>query len=121
MERIRGSSTSERKDLPLRSRSDAIREEPSPGPRSVTHLTGSSAEMRMLESHAREAMSREVAARLPEPSSLTTELRSLARVEWDYIQQVLALHQGNVSAAARALGIHRRSLQRKLRRSAPPP
>jgi len=40
----------------------------------------------------------------------------LARVEWEYIQQALAETQGNVSAAARLLGTHRRSLQRKLAR-----
>ncbi|HXK08708.1 MAG TPA: response regulator [Vicinamibacteria bacterium] len=39
---------------------------------------------------------------------------SLARVEWEYINRVLADCGGNVSRAARALGIHRRSLQRKL-------
>ena len=39
---------------------------------------------------------------------------SLARVEWEHIQRVLADCQGNVSQAARLLGIHRRSLQRKL-------
>lgn len=39
---------------------------------------------------------------------------SLARVEWEHIQRVLADCGGNVSLAARLLGIHRRSLQRKL-------
>jgi two-component system response regulator RegA len=39
---------------------------------------------------------------------------SLARVEWEHIQRVLAECEGNVSQAARLLGIHRRSLQRKL-------
>jgi two-component system response regulator RegA len=39
---------------------------------------------------------------------------SLARVEWEHIQRVLADCNGNVSQAARVLGIHRRSLQRKL-------
>ena len=38
----------------------------------------------------------------------------LARVEWEHIQRVLADCDGNVSRAARLLGIHRRSLQRKL-------
>lgn len=36
------------------------------------------------------------------------------RLEWEHLQRVLAEHQGNVSAAARALGLHRRTLQRKL-------
>ncbi len=39
---------------------------------------------------------------------------SLARVEWEHIQRVLADCEGNISQAARLLGIHRRSLQRKL-------
>ncbi|MFO0711947.1 MAG: response regulator [Sandaracinus sp.] len=39
---------------------------------------------------------------------------SLARVEWEHIQRVLTDVQGNVSKAARLLGVHRRSLQRKL-------
>lgn len=38
------------------------------------------------------------------------------RLEWEHINAVLAQHQGNVSATARALGIHRRSLQRKLQK-----
>jgi two-component system response regulator RegA len=39
---------------------------------------------------------------------------SLARVEWEHINRVLADCGGNISQAARVLGIHRRSLQRKL-------
>ena len=38
----------------------------------------------------------------------------LARVEWEHIQRVMTDCDGNVSQAARLLGIHRRSLQRKL-------
>ena len=47
------------------------------------------------------------------------ELPSLERVEWEYLQRVLADCGGNVSDAARRLRIHRRSLQRKLARHAP--
>lgn len=36
------------------------------------------------------------------------------RIEWEHIQRVLAEHRGNVAATARALGMHRRTLQRKL-------
>ncbi len=36
------------------------------------------------------------------------------RLEWEHIQKVLAEHEGNVSATARALRMHRRTLQRKL-------
>lgn len=39
---------------------------------------------------------------------------SLRRLEWEHIQRVLEENGGNVSAAARALGVHRRTLQRKL-------
>ena len=42
------------------------------------------------------------------------EVPSLARVEWEHIQRVLADCEGNISRAARLLGLHRRSLQRKL-------
>jgi two-component system response regulator RegA len=44
----------------------------------------------------------------------------LARVEWEHIQRVLADCDGNVSQAARLLGLHRRSLQRKLSKNPPP-
>jgi len=39
---------------------------------------------------------------------------SVARIEWEHIQTVLAQHGGNISATARALRMHRRTLQRKL-------
>ena len=39
---------------------------------------------------------------------------SLHRVEWEHIQRVLADSGGNISEAARQLGMHRRTLQRKL-------
>lgn len=39
---------------------------------------------------------------------------SLARAEWEHIQRVLTDAGGNVSEAARRLGVHRRTLQRKL-------
>lgn len=42
-----------------------------------------------------------------------------AQVEWEHIQRVLLEHQGNISATAAALGIHRRTLQRKLQKYAP--
>lgn len=44
---------------------------------------------------------------------------SLARAEWEHIQRVLTDVGGNVSEAARRLGIHRRSLQRKLAKLPP--
>lgn len=48
------------------------------------------------------------------------ETPSLARVEWDHIGRVLEDCGGNISEAARRLGIYRSSLQRRLRKQAPP-
>ena len=39
---------------------------------------------------------------------------SLARTEWEHINRVLADCGGNISETAKRLGIHRRTLQRKL-------
>ena len=39
---------------------------------------------------------------------------SVDRLEWEHIQRVLTECAGNVSSAARRLGMHRRTLQRKL-------
>ncbi|MCX8017101.1 MAG: response regulator [Rhodocyclaceae bacterium] len=39
---------------------------------------------------------------------------SVSRLEWEHIQRVLREHDGNISATARALKMHRRTLQRKL-------
>ena len=44
---------------------------------------------------------------------------SLARAEWEHIQRVLTDAGGNVSEAARRLGLHRKSLQRKLQKYPP--
>lgn len=41
---------------------------------------------------------------------------SVKRLEWERIQQALQNNQGNVSATARELGMHRRTLQRKLQK-----
>lgn len=52
-----------------------------------------------------------------EPSgdvAIEHEVASLARAEWEHIHRVLTDCNGNISQAARLLGIHRRSLQRKL-------
>ena len=51
------------------------------------------------------------------PSELPTaphDVPSLARTEWEHIHRVLTDCGGNISQAARLLGLHRRSLQRKL-------
>ena len=39
---------------------------------------------------------------------------SIKRLEWEHLQKVLMENDGNISAAARALNMHRRTLQRKL-------
>ena len=44
---------------------------------------------------------------------------SLARAEWEHINHVLVSVSGNISEAARRLGLHRRSLQRKLAKYPP--
>lgn len=41
---------------------------------------------------------------------------SVDRLEWEHIQKVLLDNDGNISATARALGMHRRTLQRKLQK-----
>lgn len=43
---------------------------------------------------------------------------SVSQLEWEHLQRVLLQHGGNVTATARTLGLHRRSLQRKLRKHA---
>jgi len=44
---------------------------------------------------------------------------TLDRLEWEHIQRVLNDNHGNVTQTAAALGMHRRSLQRKLRKNPP--
>jgi two-component system response regulator RegA len=57
------------------------------------------------------AFERDVAGR---PILPPGQAMSLDRVEWEHINRVLVDCGGNISEAARVLGIHRRSLQRKL-------
>ena len=56
-----------------------------------------------------------------EPGAVTQDYRapSLARAEWEHINRVLSDCAGNISEAARRLGVHRRSLQRKLQKHPP--
>jgi two-component system response regulator RegA len=49
-----------------------------------------------------------------EPADVEYDAPSLARLEWEHINRVLADTGGNISEAARRLGVHRRTLQRKL-------
>jgi two-component system response regulator RegA len=53
---------------------------------------------------------------IPEPAP---QPLSPAQLEWELIQHTLHQQQGNISAAARALGMHRRTLQRKLAKHSP--
>jgi len=48
--------------------------------------------------------------------TVTTQPLPVNRVEWEHIQKVLSDNDGNISATARALGMHRRTLQRKLQK-----
>lgn len=50
--------------------------------------------------------------RLEAPAA--AEPLSVDRLEWEHIQRVLREHDGNISSTARALKMHRRTLQRKL-------
>lgn len=47
---------------------------------------------------------------------LEAQVLPLNRLEWEHIQRVLHEQQNNISSAARVLNMHRRTLQRKLRR-----
>lgn len=48
--------------------------------------------------------------------ALMLDTMSAERLEWEHLNQVLTANSGNVSATARQLGMHRRTLQRKLQR-----
>lgn len=45
---------------------------------------------------------------------LAPQPMSLRRVTWEHLQRVLSENDGNISATARAMGMHRRTLQRML-------
>lgn len=49
-----------------------------------------------------------------ENAPLSSAPLSVDRLEWEHIQRVMAENDGNISATARALKMHRRTLQRKL-------
>lgn len=53
------------------------------------------------------------------PAEDDTTVMSVDRLEWEHIQRVLNEQDGNISATARALNMHRRTLQRKLQKYAP--
>ena len=47
---------------------------------------------------------------------ISTRPMSYNRLEWEHMQKVLSECEGNISEAARRLGMHRRTLQRKLQK-----
>lgn len=51
-----------------------------------------------------------------EDQTVETSPMSINRLEWEYIQRILKENDNNISEAARVLGIHRRTLQRKLQK-----
>ncbi|KPQ30577.1 MAG: two-component system, response regulator RegA [Marinobacter excellens HL-55] len=53
---------------------------------------------------------------LETPPALRQEPPSVEEMEWEHIQRVLTENDGNISATARALNMHRRTLQRKLQK-----
>lgn len=58
----------------------------------------------------------------PAPEIIASELMPVPidRIEWEHIQKILHEQNGNISATARALGMHRRTLQRKLQKRPSP-
>jgi two-component system response regulator RegA len=62
-----------------------------------------------------DALARALLGAAPEePLELRSAPLTISQLEWEHIQRVMAEHGGNVSATARALRMHRRTLQRKL-------
>ena len=49
-------------------------------------------------------------------AAIATKPPSIDRLEWEHIHKILSQNQGNISATARVLGMHRRTLQRKLQK-----
>lgn len=50
------------------------------------------------------------------PSDEDFQTMSVRRIEWEHIQKTLAENDGNITATAKALNMHRRTLQRKLQK-----
>jgi len=62
------------------------------------------------------ALNESKACEIPTNTELDGETLSAEQVQWQHIQQVLKANDGNVSATARQLSMHRRTLQRKLQK-----
>jgi two-component system response regulator RegA len=78
----------------------------------VHYLTKPADADEILAAFSRDARSTDVASAPLQPMSLD-------RVEWEHINRVLVDCDNNISEAARVLGMHRRSLQRKLAKYPP--
>ncbi len=62
-----------------------------------------------VKKEQKDALTAEIEGQHCEPIVLSVD-----RLQWEHIQSVLVQNQGNISATARALGMHRRTLQRRL-------
>jgi two-component system response regulator RegA len=76
----------------------------------VSYLTKPADADEIIRAFAKESDERPVAEFTPP---------SLARLEWEHINRVMADCNNNISEAARRLGLHRRTLQRKLQKFPP--
>lgn len=63
-----------------------------------------------------QAFDEKAVTEVAEPEIEEASPLSVDRLEWEHIQRVLHEHDGNISATARALNMHRRTLQRKLQK-----
>lgn len=61
-------------------------------------------------------LSEESETKTPVSETSKMEPMSVRRLEWEHIQKVLKENDGNISATARQLKMHRRTLQRKLQK-----
>ncbi|MDK9702301.1 MAG: response regulator [Sulfuritalea sp.] len=68
----------------------------------------------LLRAFGHAVQSDETLAAASAPAAISAVPMSVERMEWEHIQRVLREHKGNISATARALNMHRRTLQRKL-------
>lgn len=57
--------------------------------------------------------------RIEIPEVPAEDRMTVQHLEWEYIQHTLGEHGGNIAATARALKMHRRTLQRKLAKKRP--
>ncbi len=65
------------------------------------------------------ALNESKASEITTDAKVDGETLSAEQVQWQHIQQVLKANDGNVSATARQLSMHRRTLQRKLQKHSP--